>query len=78
MQLSKYTDSYIGYSSLIFVALCMLCIVNCTDDTLNRKPYLQMPKLGVGILDIKSDVEKESALMLALNAGYRMIDVWEG
>ena len=38
----------------------------------------KLPKLGVGILDIQTAIEKEDALVMALEAGYRMIDIWEG
>ena len=52
--------------------------VFCHEETAKKPAAVKLPNLGVGILDIKTADEKENALVMALNAGYRMIDIWEG
>ena len=64
----------VGFAS-IFVARYD---VNCVEEASERPAAVKLPKLGVGILDIQTTIEKEHALVMALDAGYRMIDIWEG
>ena len=52
--------------------------VNCIEEATEKSTAVKLPKLGVGILDIQTTAEKEGALVMALDAGYRMIDIWEG
>ena len=50
----------------------------CADNLTKNTATIKLPNLGVGLLDIKTDIERENALVLALDSGYRMIDIWEG
>lgn len=50
----------------------------CSEEGWKWSTAVQLPKLGVGILDIQTALEKENAIVMALEAGYQMIDIWEG
>ena len=50
----------------------------CGEEGWKWSTAVQLPKLGVGILDIQTALEKENAVVMALEAGYQMIDIWEG
>ena len=52
--------------------------VYCADNITKTTAKIMLSNLGVGLLDIKTDIERENALVLALDSGYRMIDIWEG
>ena len=72
-----------AFSSVLFAVLLLNLGngVDCRQEEFaggNESKTIKLPTLGVGVLDIKSEIEQENALVFALDAGYRMIDIWEG
>ena len=67
------------FTRLVLTGACFTwAIWSCVSCAKEASVSVKLPTLGVGILDIKTHTEKENALVLALNAGYRMVDIWEG
>eukprot|EP00794_Sanderia_malayensis_P014236 gene14236-15721_t len=70
----------INANVLILLLATVSVFVDCFERSTNfvgKKDGLQLPKLGVGLLDIKTEKQKENALVWAFKAGYRMVDIWE-